>query len=467
MAELEKDVNKSDPKTELSRARQRKLKSERKSGVSPLVDAGENRHASARPRTSRRSGPSMRERLAATHMNIPAPSLQALQGKISSKLGRITKPSTADRLSTKTLLSGAVFASRNFRRKSESKRSENPYRATASAETQRKTNADHQFISRKNRRIYDAHSEAVPPVMVRGGMGGMAFGRSASSRLHKQKVPRRRFDVPLKVQGAEVRLPSVPLIHIGWRAVSLLMVLMMTASLFLIWKSPVFQVKAVEAKGLKRLTMGDLTTVMGTLGASVFTINPQTIEKNLQLAFPELEKISVRINLPANVKVDVVERVPVIAWNQAGNEVWVDAQGVAFPQRGDPEKELVNVEGRGTPPGFTSTQSVIDSESLPTGLSSATTNSFPKIRLSPNLVTAVLALGAKMPTDTLLVYDSEHGLGWNDPNGWEVFFGAEDQDMEMKLSVYQAMVDSLQSEGIQPAMISVEYVHAPYYRMER
>jgi hypothetical protein len=37
----------------------------------------------------------------------------------------------------------------------------------------------------------------------------------------------------------------------------------------------------------------------------------------------------------------------------------------------------------------------------------------------------------------------------------------------MKLNVYQTLVDQLQSEGIQPEMISVEYVHAPYYRMER
>ncbi len=72
-----------------------------------------------------------------------------------------------------------------------------------------------------------------------------------------------------------------------------------------------------------------------------------------------------------------------------------------------------------------------------------------------------------MPADTLLVYDSVHGLGWNDPKGWEVYFGSEDQDMEMKLAVYQALVDRLENEGIQPAMISVEYVHAPYYRMER
>jgi len=467
MTELENDVNRQGSKTEQSRARQRKVKLERKSGVSPQAVGGENRPASARPRASRRSGPSVRERLAATHVKIPTPSFQSLQGKLSSKLGRVTHPSSIDQTSTKILSSGAMFASRHSHHKSETQRSKSHYEATASAETQRKTNTDHPFIARKNRRIYDAHSDAVPPVMVRGGMGGMAFGRTASSRLHKQKVPKRRFDIPLKIQGAEVRLPSVPLIHIGWRAVSLLMVLMMTASLFLIWKSPVFQVKAVEAKGLKRLTMGDLNTVMGTLGASVFTINPQGLEKNLQLAFPELEKISVRVNLPASVKVALVERVPVIAWNQSGSEVWVDAQGVAFPPRGNPEKALVRVEGHGTPPGFALTPPTIDLQNLPTGLTSATTTTIPKISLSPDLVTAILALGAKMPADTLLVYDSEHGLGWNDPNGWEVFFGMEDQDMEMKLSVYQAMVDRLQSEGIQPALISVEYVHAPYYRMER
>ena len=56
----------------------------------------------------------------------------------------------------------------------------------------------------------------------------------------------------------------------------------------------------------------------------------------------------------------MVERVPVIAWKQDGNEVWVDAQGVAFPPRGEPQKALVNVEGHGTPPGFASTPSTID-----------------------------------------------------------------------------------------------------------
>jgi hypothetical protein len=405
--------------------------------------------------------------LVATHINIPAPSIQSIQSKLGSTFGLSNGHSSSEKRARRLFLSGALLSARHIRRKADTKRVDEYYEATSRAETQRKNSGGQAFIPRKSRRLYDARSEVVPPVMVGGGMGGMAFGRVASSRLNKHKVPKRRFDLPLKAQGAEVRLPSFPLIHIGWRALSLLMVLMMTASLFLIWKAPVFQVKTIEADGLKRLTVGDLNTVMGTFGASIFSINPHNLEEILQQAFPELEKITVRVNLPANIKVAVVERDPVISWNQDGSETWVDAQGVSFPPRGNPEKALVRVEGHGTPPGVQSTTSAPDIQSLPPGTPAMASVTKPGISLSPELVSAILALGNKMPTDTLLVYDSEHGLGWNDPNGWEVFFGAEDQDMEMKLSVYQTLVERLQSEGIQPQIISVEYVHAPYYRMER
>lgn len=264
-----------------------------------------------------------------------------------------------------------------------------------------------------------------------------------------------------------MRLPAVPFPRLGWRVVSFLMVLMMGACLFLVWKAPVFQVNAMEAVGLKRLTVSDLNAVMKTLGKSVFTINPNSLDVSLKQAFPELAKISVKVNLPASVKVVVTEREPIISWVQDGSETWVDAQGVSFPPRGEPTQPLVKVEGHGTQPSSTQAAAPVDLQTLPDGETFATTAVTPTLNLSSDLVSAILALSAKMPPDTVLVYDSEHGLGWNDPKGWEVFFGAEDQDMEMKLSVYQALVDRLESQGIQPALISVEYVHAPYYRMER
>jgi len=405
--------------------------------------------------------------LVTTQIKVQSVSFPSIQGKLSSKLGLDSHQSKANQAPRNMSSFSDVVTPHTPRRKAQSRRSDSLYEATSHAETQRITNAEHGFLPRKSRRVYDAHSEAAPPVMVRGGMGGMAFGRVASSKLHKQRSPKRRIDVPLNITGAELRLPSLPFLHLGWRAVSLLMVLMMTASLFLIWKAPVFQVNSVEAKGLQRLTVGDLNAVMGTFGKSVFTINPDVLDKTLHQAFPELSKISVRINLPASVKVVVTEREPIIAWVQDDIETWVDAEGISFPPRGNPATALVRVEGHGTPPSIAAAASPSDLQSLPEGVTSAATPNNPTLRLSPELVSAILSLGAKMPADTLLAYDSEHGLGWNDPNGWEVFFGAEDQDMEMKLTVYQALVDRLQSEGIQPALISVEYVHAPYYRMER
>lgn len=346
------------------------------------------------------------------------------------------------------------------------KRTENLYEASPRTETQRKTDIRPGPSPRINRRTYDARSEGAPPVMVRGGLGGMAFGRVASSKLNKHKAPKRRIDVPLSITGAEVRLPSIPLVHIGWRAVSLLMVLMMAASLVLIWKAPAFRVATMKAEGLQRLTITDLNAVMKISGKSIFTINPTAVDSALQRAFPELSKISVKINLPADVKVVVDERQPVIAWVQDGKETWVDADGVSFPARGTISDTLVKVEGYGTPPGLI--QGIPTAVTMSTtGEMTATTTLTPTLRLSSDLVSAILSLGAKMPPDTLLVYDSEHGLGWNDPKGWDVFFGSDDKDMEMKLTVYQSLVERLESQGIQPALISVEYVHAPYYRMER
>jgi cell division protein FtsQ len=467
MTDLDREVNQYNSKSDPSRARQRKIKREYRNGASPKAVVGSSQSRHTRQRTSSRNGPSVRERLVSSQINISASKLQSIQGKVGATLKSVSHLPDPGEV-TRKAINGIGKNRTNTQRKNETQRKERLYESTPKAETRRKTIANQQFHPRKNSRQYDAHSESVPPVMVRGGMGGMAFGRVASSRMHKQKSPKRRFDVPLNIPGAEIRLPSIPLIHLGWRGVSFMMVLMMTACLFLMWKAPVFQVNAIEAEGLKRLTVGDMNAVMGTFGKSVFKLDPTVLEQTLQQAFPELSKISVQVNLPASVKVAVTEREPVIAWTQDGKETWVDADGISFPPRGTPANPLVRIEGYGTPPSIHTDTSTNELKSFPGEVSSATGQAKgTSLRLSPKLVSSILALGAKMPADTMLVYDSEHGLGWDDPNGWEVYFGAEDQDMEMKLSVYQAMVERLQSEGVQPAMISVEFVHAPYYRMER
>ena len=80
------------------------------------------------------------------------------------------------------------------------------------------------------------------------------------------------------------------------------------------------------------------------------------------------------------------------------------------------------------------------------------------------MVQAILTLAPKIPAGMPMIYDPNYGMGWQDARGWSVYFGQTTRDVPMKLVVYQSIVDSLTSQGIQPTLISVEYLDAPFYK---
>jgi len=63
-----------------------------------------------------------------------------------------------------------------------------------------------------------------------------------------------------------------------------------------------------------------------------------------------------------------------------------------------------------------------------------------------------------------MIFDPVYGMGWQDPRGWTVYFGQDSQDIPMKTVVYNAIVDTLTQQGVQPSLISVEYLNAPFYK---
>ena len=85
--------------------------------------------------------------------------------------------------------------------------------------------------------------------------------------------------------------------------------------------------------------------------------------------------------------------------------------------------------------------------------------------ISAEMVQAILTLSKQAPVDTIILYDSEHGLGWQDPQGWKVYFGSSPEDMELRLTMYEVMVALFKERGITPVLVSLEYLHAPYYRL--
>jgi hypothetical protein len=279
-----------------------------------------------------------------------------------------------------------------------------------------------------------------------------------------------------------MRLPALPRLQIGWRLLSALLIVGLAYLLYTIWNAPAYRVLAADVKGIKRLTLQDINTVAGVAGRPIFMVEPDTVQQELIEAFPELSAVEVEVSLPARVTVKVEERQPIIRWVQDDQETWIDSSGVAFPARGEADG-LVRVNADTAPPGLPKSDPE-DAEAEEGGPEDPDTQvsesgvgeiagiaageeAAPAPFLPAELLNAILLMAGEAPEGKPLVYTSDHGLGWKDKRGWEVYFGTSDEDMDMKLAVYQQIIRRLKKDDVQPVFISVEYVHAPYYRLDR
>ena len=66
----------------------------------------------------------------------------------------------------------------------------------------------------------------------------------------------------------------------------------------------------------------------------------------------------------------------------------------------------------------------------------------------------------------MLYYDSVHGLSYQDGRGWRGYFGVG-ADMDIKLAVYETLIEDLEARGLVPVYIDVSNPDAPFYRIAR
>jgi cell division septal protein FtsQ len=265
-------------------------------------------------------------------------------------------------------------------------------------------------------------------------------------RRKNSKQARKRSYIPLGTPGAEIRLPSMPAVQVGWRLVSGALTAAMVFAIYTLLNSSSLHVGLVEVSGIERISAQDVNAVLSVFGASIFSLEPDVLQQELKAAFPEMTDVSVRAGFPARVTVEASERQPLLVWEQGEISLWVDRNGIAFRQRGEVEG-LVRVQAVQAPPLLGDETRLQDQI------------------ITPEMVQAILTLSQQAPTGTDILYDPEHGLGWQDAQGWQVFFGPNPDNMEVRLSIYLAMVGMFQDRNLIPVLISVEYLHAPYYRL--
>jgi len=296
------------------------------------------------------------------------------------------------------------------------------------------------------KRMQRAMKEATRPVPT-------AIERAQKAAARPVKKPaqnRRRFNIALHMPRPNLRAIHIPRPRLGWRLASFILLVFFGVAIHLAFTRPELRVTQAQVTGNQMLTPDEVNSVLNVAGQPIFRLIPADLETRLRLNYPEVSSVRVGVSLPNVLTIHLVERKPLIRWEQGGGYTWVAEDGVAFRPRGE-IAELISVVAVSAPP-------VIGSGTDPMA---------PTPFLSSDMVQALKGLGGHVPPGAVILYDPAFGFGWNDPRGWRAYFGVTAADVELKMRVYETMVNSLTQRGIRPALINVTYPTAPYYRMNQ
>jgi cell division protein FtsQ len=266
--------------------------------------------------------------------------------------------------------------------------------------------------------------------------------------------------------------------RIGWRLISFLLTAAFAFGLYQMWTKPEFRISEIKINGLQRINADEVLSALDLTGKRIFSIDPGAVKLTLERTFPELWDIKVHLIMPNQVSIQLLERQPMIAWDFSKFVLWVDAEGYLIPAR-NLEQDLLTIRADALPVYQLASEAEIDVDSLEidrivniirdkpqvkNSFQQSIFFAFPK-KITQNLLTAILQLNAWMPDEKELLYEAIRGVGWQDARGWEVFIGSKLENINDKMLMYETIVRELDKQGIQPSLVSVEFLHAPYYRL--
>lgn len=287
------------------------------------------------------------------------------------------------------------------------------------------------------------------PVLTRASSRGSTAQRSSFGGGGARQY-NTAYSMPLPRGAAK---PAMLPIEIGNRTLSGGLALLCLVLVVWMLSMPPFVFTSVELVGAQRVSPLEVNAATGLVGRSILFAKPDEIEASVRAAFPEFVDVRVFVSIPDYVILTVRERIPVVAWQYQDRLTWIDAEGVAFTPRGSADS-VVPVMAFGLPEGQVQNFDPLNLD-----------KSNP-IFIAPETILAIQSLQPYVPSGAMMIYEPQYGLGWNDPRGWQVFFGTTGTDTPLKLQIYQTIVDALSQRGVTPALVSVEYPDAPFYRTE-
>ena len=322
-----------------------------------------------------------------------------------------------------------------------------------------------QINKRTEHKLKQAQTISTPqnaPIFVRRGVVGTPVIQRTRSNV------RRKYTLPMK-NGSEMLMPALPIKNPGWRLLSGFIAISMLVFLFMTSFTSLFYVKGLAVSGLQRLNPTDLTGVLRLQNTPIYAVDPQAVRQQLEAAFPELYDIQVSVEFPANLLITAGERQPLLAWHYGSLTSWIDKDGNIFPARGLSDG-LLSIYADDAPPRTKIPMTEDEMEAQADDTDAEENDRMIRLidgPVDPLFIQEVLDLQQRMPEITQLSYNARDGFGWHDDaNNWNLYFGHRLDMLDQKLLLYARIKNMVHEQGLNPELISVAYIRAPFLRVE-
>jgi len=231
---------------------------------------------------------------------------------------------------------------------------------------------------------------------------------------------------------------ALPKFQLGWRIASFALAALCSAVMGYMLLAPAFFVGDINLAGNAYVDAQEISAAANAHDMNILWLDPVQMIARLQ-AVPGISSAKVFVDWPPSVAIEVVEKQPQLLWQQGSVGMWVDGSGDVFPAR---------AEVAGLLP------IIVDDAVAPL-----------EAGKSPPMaaIAGALQLRSLRPNIELLHYETARGLSYQDGRNWRGYFGTG-TDMQVKLAIYETLVENLQQRSIRPRVISVENPQLPYYR---
>lgn len=208
---------------------------------------------------------------------------------------------------------------------------------------------------------------------------------------------------------------------------------------------PQYRFSDIIITGMDKINKNEIIYFTGAAGKPVFAVNPEQIRTTLLQHYQDIYDASVTIDFPAEMRIELTERVPVVEWDFGGSRFWIDKDGMVLNESRS-QAETIHVFA----------------DSYPGSLSQEDRN-IPAY-FSKDVLKTIVTMGSHVPEGKPLIYTYKNGFGWDTDEGWRIFFGKNDSDIDEKLRMQESLTKYFQENEIQPILVSLEFKDAPYYR---